>query len=130
MKLKPFSFVVLLLFFFGASWTLADDSQPIPEGNAENASASPTPSPTPKPSKNVQTYGSIKALIVHKPLIPPAWGHVIQYHRQENFVLSDNNRETLHEFVLQDDSGVVRTAIYHENPSGEGYWEVMVWDQP
>ncbi len=44
--------------------------------------------------------------------------------------MSDANRETLYEFVFQDDKGVVRTAVYHENASGEGYWEVTVWDLP
>lgn len=71
-----------------------------------------------------------KGLEIHRPLLSPSWGRLIQYKKEQILALSEKNRETLHEFVLQDDQGVVRVAIFHESASGEGYWEVYVWDQP
>lgn len=90
----------------------------------------PTAVPSPTPQAINHFSDTAKALVVHKPKPSPAWGRVIQYRRMENFVLADNQRETLYEFVFQDDAGIVRTATYHENTSGDGYWEVWVWDQP
>jgi hypothetical protein len=60
----------------------------------------------------------------------PAWGRLVQYRKDQIFALAEDKRETLHEFVFQDDQGIVRTAVYHETASGTGYWEVWVWDQP
>lgn len=115
MRSPLFIFFSLLFFPFLAQGASTDVSSPTPS----------SPSPTLS-----HAAGTAKALVVHKPMPSPAWGKLIQYHRQETFVLADKNRETLYEFVFQDDSGIIRTAIYHENPSGDGYWEVTVWDQP
>lgn len=115
----------LLLFLFSLSlpaWLRAD---------AADGKDSKTTSATPlfKPAANHGT-GSPKDLVIHKPMPSPAWGKVIQYHREQVLPPSDKNHETLHEFLFQDDQGIIRTAIYHESVSGDGYWEVWVWDQP
>ena len=105
--------------------------EPAPEATA-TPSPTPTleePSPTPTPLKTTKSAGPEKALVVHKPMPNPAWGKVIQYHREQNFALSESNREVFHEFLFQDENGVIRTAIFHENSTGGGYWEVWVWDQ-
>jgi hypothetical protein len=70
------------------------------------------------------------AIIVHKPALDPTWGKVVQYSQEQAISSTDKSRETLHKFLLQDDKGIVRTATYHENAAGGGYWEVWVWDQP
>jgi hypothetical protein len=85
-----------------------------------------TASPAARSSKS-ETNG--KVLVIHKPMPSPSWGKVIQYHRDQIFALTDKNREVLHEFLFQDDDGIIRTAVYHENAEGDGYWEVWVWDQ-
>jgi hypothetical protein len=88
--------------------------------------------PTPTPGSVAATapgYSGSKILEIHKPLIPSAWGRVLQYRKEENFVLSGRNQETLFEFVFQNDEGIVRTATYHESADGNGYWEVYVWDE-
>jgi len=94
----------------------------------------PTPQPQPTAIPTVvmapDNINVPKTLVVHKPLPNPAWGKVVQYHREQNFALADKSWETLHEFVFQDSNGVVRTATYHETSSGDGYWEVWVWDRP
>ena len=69
---------------------------------------------------------SSNTIVVHKPATDPSWGKVIQYQEEQSIV----NRETLYKFLFQDSIGIVRTAIYHENTNGTGYWEVWVWDQP
>ena len=69
-------------------------------------------------------------MTVHKPMPDPAWGRVIQYRMERIPALSNKSKETLHEFLFQDEQGIVRTAVFHENASGDGYWEVWVWDQP
>lgn len=101
---------------------------PILAESASNDSSDAVSSPTPPITNHALDTG--KALIVHKPKPSPSWGKVIQYRRTENFVQADNARETLYEFLFQDEAGIVRTATYHENASGDGYWEVWVWDQP
>jgi hypothetical protein len=88
-----------------------------------------TPPPSPTPSKPARSVNFAKALVVHKPMPSPSWGKVVQYRRDQILALSPENSETLHEFVFQDEDGVVRTAIFHENASGDGYWEVWAWDQ-
>jgi hypothetical protein len=92
-----------------------------------------TATPTPDPSTNTQPvtqqYGNTKLLEIHKPMIPTAWGRVLQYKKEVNFALASHNQETLYEFVLQNNDGIIRTATYHETPDGDGYWEVYVWDQ-
>jgi hypothetical protein len=100
-----------------------------------NEPATTQAAPTPKAnSDNTPKTGggqsSTKALEIHKPMLSPAWGKVIQYRKEVLNPNSDKNRETLYEFVLQDDQGIIRTATYHESASGDGYWEVLVWDQP
>lgn len=125
MKTHRIFFLALLVAALSAQAADNKDSSPTPSGDTSTAA---TPTPGSKPVN--QTIGTTKALVVHKPMPSPSWGRVIQYHKVENFVLSDNNRETLYEFLFQDDAGIVRTAVYHENPSGDGYWEVEVWDQP
>ena len=98
---------------------------------APTTTPSPTDTPAPKTGKpRTKTSGSIQIILVHKPQPPSAWGKVIQYKREDILALSEKNRETLHEFVFQDEDGVIRTATYHENAAGEGYWEVLVWDLP
>jgi len=124
MKFLTSLFLALLLFPISAQAASTDDSS----SSSESKVAEPSPTPASKPVN--QTVGTAKALLVHKPMPSPAWGRVIQYHKVENFVLADKNRETLYEFLFQDDAGIVRTATYHESPSGDGYWEVEVWDQP
>lgn len=115
--------------FWAAAPTHADDAAV--STDATPAVATPSPQPLSAESDKVPLGGeSSKALVIHKPRPSPSWGKVIQYHRQEVLPLSDKNREILHEFLFQDDQGIVRTAIFHENASGDGYWEVYVWDQP
>jgi hypothetical protein len=102
--------------------TIADDSTPTPQ-------PSPTPgdsAPTPPHLREKLTNNTI---LVHKPMPNPAWGRVISYHQEQSQSPTDKSRETLHEFVFQDDTGLIRTAIFHENANGDGYWEVWVWDQ-
>ena len=91
--------------------------------------ADDNPAPTPGSASATTGYNISNVLENHKPLIPPAWGHVIQYRKEENFVLAGRNQETLFEFVFQNDEGIVRTATYHESADGNGYWEVYVWDE-
>jgi hypothetical protein len=59
----------------------------------------------------------------------PRWGKVIQYRKEQSFSFSEKDREVIHEFVFQDDEGIIRTATYRETKDGEGFWEVWVWDQ-
>jgi len=127
MKLHFLLLSALLYFPFSVKAATTEDTS----NSTDSKAVEPASSPTPASSKPVnQTIGTAKALVIHKPMPSPSWGHVIQYHKVENYVLSENNRETLYEFLFQDDSGIVRTAVYHESPSGDGYWEVDVWDQP
>jgi len=117
-----------LLFPVCLSWSqaapAASVSTPVPSPAPSTALAKPTPT-------SVRPAGgdTSKALIVHKPMPSPHWGKVIQYRKEQSFSFVEKDRETLHEFVFQDDSGIIRTAIYHESPKGEGFWEVLVWDQ-
>jgi hypothetical protein len=116
----------LAIFLFLLSQTIwADVVSTTATDRSLTASNSPTPEPTytdhPDPSK---------AIVLHKPKPSPAWGKVIQYRQEKVTALSDKDSETLHEFVFQDADGIIRTAIFHENASGDGYWEVWVWDQP
>jgi len=84
---------------------------------------------TPKPLTTGKNNNYSNALIIHKPAPDPAWGKIVQYKREQITSISSKEKETIYEFVFQDDQGVIRTAIYHENDSGDGYWEVLVWDQ-
>ncbi len=69
-------------------------------------------------------------IVVHKPTTDPAWGKVIQFQQEQSISASEHTKENLYRFLFQDSHGIVRSAIYHESPSGSGYWEVTVWDQP
>jgi hypothetical protein len=122
--------VVLAFFFSFFQLTSA-----IKEGHAAALDQTPAVEATPTPEasylKNLkEPQNNSKALVLHKPRLSPSWGKVIQYRKEQILVLSEKNKETLHEFVLQDADGIVRIAVFHENSSGDGYWEVWVWDQP
>ncbi len=89
--------------------------------------ASPTPnSDDQSESKKIHGSDASSTLIIHKPATDPAWGKVIQYQQET----SASTHETLHKFLFQDSKGIIRTAIYHESSSENGYWEVWVWDLP
>jgi len=103
-----------------------EKATPVPTLTPESE---PTPTPASPSTKSVKMPTSVKALVIHKPMPSPSWGKVIQYHRDQVFALTDKNREILHEFLFQDDEGIIRTAVFHENSEGGGYWEVWVWDQ-
>lgn len=121
-----FSLLALLILspFVFADQTAASSS------NNKSTLASQTPASQSTPASSKKGANSAKVLVVHKPMASPSWGRVISYHKTEIFPLSDSNREILHEFLFQDDQGIVRTAVYHESASGDSYWEVTVWDQP
>lgn len=114
--------LLFLLFLSLPAWLRAGAAD---GKDFQSASATPVF----KPAANHGT-GPSKDLVIHKPMPSPSWGKVIQYHREQVLPPSDKNHETLHEFLFQDDQGIIRTAIYHESVSGDGYWEVWVWDQP
>jgi hypothetical protein len=126
MFIRNFIWALMILFF-----PLALPAQETPTA-APTGSPVPTETPSPKthhPDRN-KTTGSTQIIVVHKPQPLAAWGKVIQYKREEILALTEKNRETLHEFVFQDEEGIIRTATYHENASGDGFWEVWVWDLP
>ncbi|HTA76432.1 MAG TPA: hypothetical protein VK791_04680 [bacterium] len=86
-----------------------------------------TPTATVDESAETKTIKSPSStIVIHKPATDPAWGKVIQYQSE----ISALNHEVLHKFLFQDSKGIVRNAVYHENSSENGYWEVWVWDQP
>jgi hypothetical protein len=120
-----FSFAALILCFALALL-------PVLHVQGADPEEKPAPTLTPAPVENGenQIQGSSKVLVLHKPLLPAAWGEVIQYRRDAPHSLFDRDRETLHEFVLRGPGGVIRVAFYHEPQEGDGFWEVWVWDQP
>ncbi len=123
-----FRLCFLAAFFLIFSTVLAAD---LPTATPDTSlTTSATPKPTPVKPNYSNSPSTTEALVIHKPKPSPAWGKVIQYHREQVTSLSDKEQETLHQFVFQDDNGIIRTAIFHENASGDGYWEVWVWDQP
>lgn len=106
-------------------------------GAAEVASTAPSPTPTATPeilssplARKARTPSPTSILTLHRKMLDPAWGRVVQYRKSETKSFSEKDREILHEFVLQDTENVVRVATFHENTKGEGYWEVWVWDLP
>jgi hypothetical protein len=144
MKFKLLTFILAASFCLVFSFNVEaknSTSTADTEDSTEEAVPVPTLTPVPQPTftpttqeaspskKFANQQTNVKALIIHKPMPSPSWGKVIQYHREQIFALTDKNRETLHEFLFQDDEGVVRTAVFHENADGGGYWEVWVWDQ-
>jgi hypothetical protein len=129
MKIHPLGLLMALILLTSA--VVSADDVPTPsENQTPTTPNTPTPLPTSTPPKSENGQNFSKALVIHKPRPSPSWGKVVQYHRDQILALSEKNRETLHEFVFQDENGIVRTAIFHENASGDGYWEVWVWDQP
>jgi hypothetical protein len=129
------SFALLLVscllpfWLFAAAAKLQPTATPVPTA-ALVPTMTPLPTVVPVAAKPPANVNNSKALAIHKPLLNPSWGKVAQYRREQNFTLTDKSWETLHEFVMQDDNGIVRIATYHESASGEGYWEVWVWDRP
>ena len=144
MKLKLLAFVLaaslLSIFPLKAEET---NSISVTDDQATTEKANPAPALTPMPQttstplpetksipeKPAKQPTTLKTLVIHKPMPSQTWGKVIQYHRDQIFALTDKNREILHEFLFQDEEGTVRTAVFHENTEGNGYWEVWVWDQ-
>ena len=135
MKYRYFSLLPLLLFSLGAAEKKAastSEPQPTPTvavSAPESAVATPVLRPASSKVKVYKNQNS-KVIEVHKPMPSPSWGKVLQYHKEKTFNLSEKNQETIHEFLFLDEEGVIRTALFHENASGEGYWEVWIWDQP
>ncbi len=144
MKLKLLAFVLAasLFSFFPIkayeqnSISVTDDQDTTEKANpAATLTLLPQPTSTPLPEtksfpgKSAKQPTTLKTLVIHKPMPSQTWGKVIQYHRDQIFALTDKNREILHEFLFQDEEGIVRTAVFHENSDGNGYWEVWVWDQ-
>jgi hypothetical protein len=128
--LVRYSFTASLLLL-GAFHVWADDAtdqEPVTTATVKPV-LTPQMTPTPGRLKPLNNPNGTKALIIHKPMPSPSWGKVVQYHQDQIFALSEKNREILHEFVFQDEDGIIRTATFHENSSGDGYWEVWVWDQ-
>lgn len=121
----------LVITAAGKKSSLSDTD--IPDDYQEEGTVTPTTTPakpTPSaPKAPPQNGNASNVIFIHKPMPSPSWGRVVQYHRELSQSPSEKSREILHEFLFQDDQGVVRTAIYHESPNGEGYWEVWVWDQ-
>jgi len=124
--------LLLLVFFLFGPLFAAPDKSPTSDQDSSADASSPgiSPTPTVRPNNPLKNQQPGKILFIHKPMPNPAWGKVIQYHRDQILALSEKNRETIHEFLFQDDAGIIRTAAYHENSSGDGYWEVWIWDQP
>jgi hypothetical protein len=124
-NLTPPLLTALFLFLILLSGACAQNSPAVESSKTDTPTAVSTPKPDTNLSQNNgQGQSASKALVIHKPRPSPAWGKIVQFRREEI------NKETLYEFVLQDDQGIIRTATYHENSSGDGYWEVLVWDQP
>lgn len=131
MKYKLAAFLLLLSLFcnpFKAAGAAESSKMKSSEKSPESSPAvtvTPTPLPEITHSPNMS-----KIIAIHKPMPSPSWGKVVQYHREKAVAMPGKNPETLHEFLFQDGQGIIRTAIFHENASGDGYWEVWVWDLP
>lgn len=121
--MRPLRNASLLLLPFSLLFFPCQPVNSEPEAAPGTAAVRPVATP-------LHPSGSSKALLIHKPMPDPAWGRLVQYRKDQIFALSEEQRETLYEFVFQDDRGIIRTAVYHEGSNGSGYWEVMVWDQP
>lgn len=114
----------LLTAFLLAGVAAAQEAIPTPTPTG-TPSAGPAPARTPAASQS-----AADALQIHKPRLPSSWGRVVQYRRLESDAFLERARETVHEFVLQNDAGIVRVASWHERSDGSGYWRVLVWDRP
>ena len=128
MPLKTLFYFLAVLFLLPALGH-SDNATPV-SSRKDSSTAQETPTPPAESNTSISKSMGSKVLVVHKPMPSPSWGRVIEYRREEIFPLSESNREILHEFLFQDDHGIIRTAVYHEPASGDGYWEVTVWDQP
>ena len=119
-------FLTLLLVLFPTTVLISKENTTDTKDSAASSTSTPSTSKSDRPRSQKSSGG----IVIHRPQTDPAWGKVIQYHREQVGAINDKNHETLHEFLFQDDQGIVRTAIYHESTSAEGYWEVWIWDQP
>jgi hypothetical protein len=108
--------VLSLTFLSTANLSLSARETATPTASVDETAES-------KPETNKNPASTI---VIHRPATDPAWGKVIQYQSETSAL----NHEVLHKFLFQDSKGIVRNAIYHENSSENGYWEVWVWDQP
>lgn len=133
-RLLPLFLLLSLSLALPAAGKKASSDSDIPDDYQEDTAtpapaASPTPTPAPAKTPTAQAGNPSSVIFIHKPMPSPSWGKVLQYHREISQSPSEKSHEILHEFLFQDDQGIIRTAIYHENANGEGYWEVWVWDQ-
>jgi len=96
----------------------------------DNSPSTVKPSDTSSQNKQNDSVTSNTTITIHKPTTDPAWGKVIQYQQEQAISSTDKTREILHKFLFQDSQGIIRLATFHESTSGNGYWEVWVWDQP
>ncbi len=118
-------------FLFAFSPVLAKDTAVT--GAKDSASLTPDaadtaePTVTPVPKRVLKKAPNLKQVIeIHKPMPDPSWGKVLQYHMET----APDAKGTLHKFLFQSEDGILRSAIYHDETSGDGYWEVLVWDLP
>ena len=121
-----------VLFFPTRSLAKKKEAAEQPIQVLDEPTATPTVTATPTPlsqPRSISNNTNSKTLILHKPATNPAWGRVVEYHKENALSTADKTPETLHVFLFQDDQAIVRTAIYHESSSGDGYWEVFVWDR-
>jgi len=127
-----FLFAILSLPLISLAKGQNSDDQPIQVLDAPTPTPVPVLTATPTPLAKPKTFAddtNSKTLVLHKPATNPAWGKVVEFHKETSQSNVDKTPETLYFFLFQDDQGVVRTAVYHESPSGDGYWEVNVWDR-
>jgi hypothetical protein len=110
--------IALFLFCYQASFAL------------DNSPATIKFSDTSSQNKQNNGVDSNTTITIHKPATDPVWGKVIQYQQEQAISTTDKTRETLHKFLFQDSQGIIRLATFHESTSGNGYWEVWIWDQP
>lgn len=111
---------LIALFFACYQAALALDNSPSVVKTSDTSSQ----------NKQNDSTDSNTTITIHKPATDPAWGKVIQYQQEQAISSIDKTRETLHKFLFQDSQGIMRLATFHESASGNGYWEVWVWDQP
>jgi len=62
--------------------------------------------------------------------VPPIRIEILTSISGVEFELCYAEKETIHEFLLQDSEGILRVAFYHEPEAGGAYWVVWIWDQP
>jgi hypothetical protein len=108
------------------------ESTPVPTKISPTVLPSRPTAPVAPSSASSTSPNPEHTLLLHKPRLPAEWGTLIQYHRETvtNSSLFDREKETIHEFLLQDSEGILRVAFYHEPEAGGAYWVVWIWDQP